>query len=75
MVTVHGYASPAQAEFFESTGLPVPFGQEQTLQFIYEAEDFVAFSPSFYKCKHRNHVTTQLVMWHFDISTYVCMHI
>jgi hypothetical protein len=48
MVTVHGYASPAQAEFFESMDLlwmVVLNHPEQVRRFIHEAEDFVVFSP------------------------------
>jgi hypothetical protein len=47
MVTVHGYASPAQAEFFESMDLlwmVVLNHPEQVRRFIHEAEDFVVFS-------------------------------
>jgi len=50
MVTVQGYASPAKAEFFGSTGLLFFLsGQEQARRFIHEAEDFVVFSPLFIK--------------------------
>jgi len=49
MVTVFGYAPPAQAEFFESMGLLFPSGQGQARRFIHEAEDFAVFLPAFYK--------------------------
>jgi hypothetical protein len=48
MVTVHGYASPAQAEFFESMDLHWMVENNHPVQvrrFIHEAEDFVVFSP------------------------------
>src|SRR5437879_5250864 len=59
MVTVQGYAPPAQAEFFESTGLLFSSGQEQTRRFIHEAEDFVVFSPNSYKQGTIRHMATQ----------------
>jgi hypothetical protein len=40
--------TPAQAEFFGSTDL-VRFPASQNRRFIYEAEDFVVFSPFFIK--------------------------
>ena len=50
VVTAHGYASPAQAEFFESMGLFFSdCGQEETRRFIHEAKDFVVFSSHHYK--------------------------
>ena len=62
MVTVQGYASPAKAEFFGSTGLLFFLSrQEQARRFIHEAEDFVVFSPLFYKIDARAKSITDLV--------------
>ncbi len=47
MVAVQGYASPAQAEFFEAMDLLRVFGfnhPEQVRRFIHEAKDLVVFS-------------------------------
>jgi hypothetical protein len=44
VVTAKGYASPAQAAFFESMGLLFSgLGREQARRFIHEAEDARGF--------------------------------
>jgi hypothetical protein len=49
MLTVSGYASPAQAEFFESMGLLFSSGQGQARRFIHSAKDACGFLAIFYK--------------------------
>jgi hypothetical protein len=71
MVTVHGYASPAQAEFFESMDLHWMVENNHPVQvrrFIHEAEDFVVFSPF---CINKNEEALII----FDSASFILLRV